>query len=278
MSIGDALILSPHFPPTHTVRATFIAYGVPSIRIIIDWHPSLPVTLHVGSSLRAPLFSICCMFNQILKQTPFPVPLILSIILILRPLLVSDLLECADHTLWSFTLSYLINHTSLMIRQYRIRSFVSSKHSSHILFKDPRPISIIIIDSADFTELHTKKSRMSEIRVSVSRRYPIIPLIESIVYCCLTIVLLFTIQQVAPEASEVLEMSIGNPLTLSPDFPPTHTVRTTFIIHGVPSSIHSTCDHYSVCRYNRHHRFDHYFSILIHLLIYFVRLSCRSVK
>ena len=64
----------------------------------------------------------------------------------------------------------------------------------------------------------------------------------------------------------------------SPDFPPTHTVRTTFIIHGVPSSIHSTCDHYSVCHYNRHHRFDHYFSILIHLLIYFVRLSCKHIK
>lgn len=30
MWIGKTLILSPPFPPIHTVRATFIAYGVPS--------------------------------------------------------------------------------------------------------------------------------------------------------------------------------------------------------------------------------------------------------
>ena len=30
MSIGKPLKLSPAFPPTHTVRATFTAYGVPS--------------------------------------------------------------------------------------------------------------------------------------------------------------------------------------------------------------------------------------------------------
>jgi hypothetical protein len=31
-------------------------------------------------------------------------------------------------------------------------------------------------------------------------------------------------------------MSIGNPLSSSPDFPPTHTVHATFTAHGVPSS------------------------------------------
>ena len=30
-------------------------------------------------------------------------------------------------------------------------------------------------------------------------------------------------------------MAIGNPLKLSPDFPPLHTVHATFTAHGVPS-------------------------------------------
>ena len=31
-------------------------------------------------------------------------------------------------------------------------------------------------------------------------------------------------------------ISIGNPLKLSPNFPPTHTVRATFTAHGAPSN------------------------------------------
>ncbi|PFT76164.1 glutamine ABC transporter permease, partial [Bacillus thuringiensis] len=30
MMIGKALMQSPPFPPPHTVRASFLAYGVPS--------------------------------------------------------------------------------------------------------------------------------------------------------------------------------------------------------------------------------------------------------
>jgi len=41
-------------------------------------------------------------------------------------------------------------------------------------------------------------------------------------------------------------MTIGNPLKLSLDFPPSHTVHETFISHGVPSLADFDFD-YALC-------------------------------
>ena len=40
--------------------------------------------------------------------------------------------------------------------------------------------------------------------------------------------------ELGPEISR--RIAIGNPLKLSPDFPPLHTVHATFTAHGAPSN------------------------------------------
>ena len=45
------------------------------------------------------------------------------------------------------------------------------------------------------------------------------------------------VQSAAPAGYRTLSIWIGNPLKLSPDFPPIHTVRATFTAHGVPSLV-----------------------------------------
>ena len=47
MLIGKTLILSPSFPPTHTVRATFTAHGVPSKLILFNQIFILLVLNHI---------------------------------------------------------------------------------------------------------------------------------------------------------------------------------------------------------------------------------------
>ena len=55
MAIGKPLILSPAFPPPHTVHAAFTAHGVPpnKLRLVVIAPPGITP----GSILRPPLFS-----------------------------------------------------------------------------------------------------------------------------------------------------------------------------------------------------------------------------
>ena len=50
-------------------------------------------------------------------------------------------------------------------------------------------------------------------------------------------------------------MSIGHPLTLSPDFPPTHTVHETFTSHGVPSPPNGATTGYPSADFHQRHKY-----------------------
>ena len=51
----------------------------------------------------------------------------------------------------------------------------------------------------------------------------------------LAVYLLFSVACFLTVHEHLLLIVIGNPLMLSPDFPPLHTVHATFTAHGVPS-------------------------------------------
>lgn len=65
IAIGKTLILSPSFPPLHTVRATFTAHGVPSIVYYHDFALSCYVNMINMIILSSNFLSIVVSFLQI---------------------------------------------------------------------------------------------------------------------------------------------------------------------------------------------------------------------
>lgn len=65
IAIGKTLILSPSFPPLHTVRATFTAHGVPSIVYYHDFALSCCINVINIIVLSSNFLSIMVNFLQV---------------------------------------------------------------------------------------------------------------------------------------------------------------------------------------------------------------------
>ena len=65
IAIGKTLILSPSFPPLHTVRATFTAHGVPSIVYYHDFALSCYIDIINMIILSSNFLSIMVDFLQV---------------------------------------------------------------------------------------------------------------------------------------------------------------------------------------------------------------------